>query len=245
MSRVQESAQPAQRTRTSRGRRRPPSEPSFGFSKREAEVLSRLSTPERIQKYLDSISYDLGRKGEFRRSPRALLRDKKADCFEGAIFAAAALRFHGHPPMVVDLTAVRDDDHVIAVFKRSNHWGAIAKSKYTGLEYREPIHRSIRELALSYFEDYFNLAGEKTLREYSKPVNLARFDGAEWMTTEKSVLFIAEYLVKSTHTRLLTPGMARTLGRVTRTQKEAGELAMTKGYLCGTEMKKRKLHRRV
>jgi len=206
----------------------------FGFSEREVDVLSRLSTPEKIQGYLDSIRYDLNRKGEFRRSPSAVLRDRKADCFEGALFAAAALRFHEHPPMVVDLTAVRDDDHVIAVFKRFGHWGAIAKSKYTGLEYREPIHRSVRELALSYFEDYFNLAGEKTLRGYSRPVNLARFDKSEWMTTKESVFFIAEYLARTTHTSLLTSGMALGLVRLTRVQREAGELAMTKaGILLG------------
>lgn len=198
----------------------------FDFSERETDVLSQLATPEKIQKHLDSIDYDLGKKGDFRRSPRAVMKDKKADCFEGALLAAAALRFHGYPPMVVDLAAVRDDDHVLAVFKRFGHWGAVAKSKYTGLGYREPIHKSIRELALSYFEDYFNLAGGKTLRRYSGPVNLMMFDHVHWMTTEKSVLFIAEHLVKVRHMSLLTRGMIRNLGRVTRIQKEAGELAM-------------------
>jgi hypothetical protein len=203
----------------------------FDFSERETDVLSQLATPEKIQKHLDSIDYDLGKKGDFRRSPRAVMKDKKADCFEGALLAAAALRFHRYPPVIVDLAAVRDDDHVLAVFKRFGRWGAVAKSKYTGLGYREPIYRSIRELALSYFEDYFNLAGEKTLRRYSGPVNLVMFDHAHWMTTEKSVLFIAEHLVKVRHMSLLTRAMIRNLGRVTRIQKEAGELAMGRAGL--------------
>jgi hypothetical protein len=203
----------------------------FGFSEREVDVLSRLTSPEKIQKHLDNIGYDLGKKGDFRRSPRVVMKDKKADCFEGALFAAAALRFHGYPPVVVDLAAVRDDDHVLAVFRRFDHWGAVAKSKYTGLEYREPIHRNIRELALSYFENYFNLAGEKTLRRYSKPVNLAMFDDAEWMITEKSVLFIAEHLAEVGHTSLLTRGMIRNLDRVACIQREAGELGMRKAGL--------------
>ena len=206
--------------------------PKFGFSPSEARVLSRLRTPIRIQRYLDSIDYNLGRREDACLSPRMVLRNGKANCIEGAIFAAAALRFHGHPPLVVDLTAVRDDDHVIAVFKRFGHWGAVAKSKYTGLRYREPIHRNIRELALSYFEDYFNPAGQKTLRSFSAPVDLSMFDYANWMTTEKSIFFMAEHLVGVKHRSLLTRGMVRNLGKVNPIQREAGELEMRRARLA-------------
>jgi len=205
--------------------------PDFGFSSGEARLLSRLRTPILVQRYLDSINYNLGRR-EACLSPRMVLRNGRANCIEGAIFAAAALRFRGHPPLVVDLTAVRDDDHVIAVFKRFGHWGAVAKSKYTGLRYREPIHRSIRELALSYFEDYFNPAGEKTLRGFSAPVNLSMFDDANWMTTEKSVFFIAEHLVGVRHRNLLTRSMIRDLSRLATIQREAGELEMRRARLA-------------
>jgi len=206
--------------------------PDFGFLPSETRILSKLRTPIRIQRYLDSIDYNLGKREETCLSPRMVIRNKKANCIEGAIFAAAALRFHGHPPLIVDLTAVRDDDHIIAVFKRFGHWGAVAKSKYTGLRYREPIHRSIRELALSYFDDYFNPAGEKTLRGFSAPANLSMFDDANWMTTEKSIFFIAEHLVGVRHKSLLTRSMVRNLGRLTPIQREAGELEMRRARLA-------------
>jgi len=200
----------------------------FGFSLKECRILSRLNTPEKIQDFLDKIDYNLEEDPETCFSPRKVLKEKKANCIEGAIFAAAALRFHGHPPLIVDLTSVRDDDHLLAVFKRKGYWGAIAQSKYTGLRYREPIHRTIRELALSYFEGYFNFDGEKTLRGYSLPVNLARFDKLNWMTTEKDLWFIEDYLNEISHKKLVTYGMIRNLRMVVPLMKEAGELWMIK-----------------
>src|SRR5438128_8456694 len=119
----------------------------------------RLDTPERIQRFLDNIPYNTELDGETFRSPRLVLRDRTANCIEGAVLAAAALRVQGEAPLVMDLTAVHDEDHVIAVFKRRGLWGAIATSKFTGLRYREPVYRSLRELAMSYFEHYFNLEG--------------------------------------------------------------------------------------
>jgi len=114
------------------------------------------------------------------RSPRRVLRDRTARCREGALFAAAALRVNGHPPLLLDLEAVRDDDHVLAVLRDRGHWGAVAKSNYAGLRYREPVYRTLRELVMSYFEHYYNLQGQKTLRRYSRPVDHARFDGVRW-----------------------------------------------------------------
>ena len=117
----------------------------------------------------------------------------------------------GYPPLLVDLEAVRDDDHVLAVFRRGGHWGALAKSNYSGLRYREPVYRTLRELAMSYFEHYFNLKGEKTLRRYSRPVNLARFDRIGWMTSEEDVWAIPEHLVTISHTPLLSREQERSL----------------------------------
>src|SRR5437868_15202408 len=136
----------------------------------------RLDTPSKIQQFLDGITYNLESYGDTFRSPRLVLRDRTANCIEGAVLAAAALRVQGEAPLVMDLIAVHDEDHVIAVFKRRGLWGAIATSKFTGLRYREPVYRSLRELAMSYFEHYFNLEGERTLRGHGRPVNLARFD---------------------------------------------------------------------
>jgi hypothetical protein len=173
----------------------------------ESRILRTLKTPERIQHFLDTeIAYNKEHDGETIRSPRRVLRDRTAHCLEGALLAAAALRVQGQPPLLLDLEAVRDDDHVLAVFKQHNCWGAIAKSNFAGLRFREPVYRTLRELAMSYFEHYFNLDREKTLRKYSRPVNLTRFDGIDWMTAEKDLWPIAEYLVEIPHITLLQNG---------------------------------------
>lgn len=195
----------------------------FGFSPSERRILSRLDSPHKIQDFLDRIDYNLEEGGETYFSPRLVMKERKANCFEGAIFAAAALRFHGYPPLIVDLASIRDDDHLLAVFKHNGLWGAIAKSKYTGLQFREPIHRTMRELALSYFEDYFNFSGEKTLRGYSNPVNLSRFDRIGWMTTENGLTCIEDYLNRISHARLMNNGMDKRLRKVTPLMKHAGE----------------------
>ena len=156
------------------------------------------------------------------------MKKRKANCIEGALFAAAALRFHGHKPLIIDLTSVRDDDHIIAVFKENGYWGSIGKSKYTGLTFREPIHRTIRELAISYFEDYFNYEGEKTLRGYSRPINLKVFDKLKWMTSGDNLFFVEKYLEKINHKKLITQKMVKNLRIVTPLAMEAGELWMSK-----------------
>jgi hypothetical protein len=151
-----------------------------------------------------------------------VLCDRTAHCLEAAIFAAAALRVLGHPPYLVDLEAEQDTDHVVAVFRARGHWGAIAKSNYSGLQYREPVYRSVRELVMSYFEQFFNLRGERTLRRYSRPVNLARFDRHNWMTSADDVWFIPEYLVDIPHVPVLTPAAARRLTRIDARSMAAG-----------------------
>lgn len=185
------------------------------FNASERKTLRRLTTPFRIQQFLDcDVGYNKEPSGPTCFSPRQVMRAGVAHCMEGALFAAAALRACGFPPLLVDLEAVRDDDHVIAVFRRRGHWGSVAKSNYAGLRFREPVYRTLRELVVSYFEHYYNLAGEKTLRRYSRPVNLARFDRMGWMTSETDVWAIPEHLCVIPHIRLLTPVMARRLSRM-------------------------------
>jgi len=164
-----------------------------------------------VQRFLDDLPYNLGYTA---RSPKKVLHDRVASCLEGGIFAAAALRVLGFPPLIFDLEAKQDTDHVVAIFKIRGHWGAVAKSNFTGCRYREPVYRSLRELAMSYFNIYFNLRFERTLRTYSQPVNLARFDRLGWMTTNQPVWFIAEHLCEIPHTRLLTPAMESNLTRL-------------------------------
>ena len=189
------------------------------FTPADVRKLRSLKTPDGIQRFLDAMPYHLATSAW---SPQRVLHEETAHCLEGAIFAAAALRVIGRPPLIIDFEAERDSDHVLAVFKERGHWGAVAMSNYTGCRYREPIHRTLRELAISYFEVYFNLAGERTLRNFSRPVNLARFDHLDWMTTDKDVWFIPEYLLDIPHTKLLTPAMRKALHRLDRRSIDAG-----------------------
>lgn len=184
----------------------------YGLTDGEAARLRRLTPPWRIQQRLDAMDYDVEAKGC--RSPRRALREGRVQCMDGALFAAAALRLQGHRPLLLDLEAVQDDDHVLAVFRAGGGWGAIGRSNYSGLRYREPIHRTLRELALSYFESYFNLRREKTLRRYSVPVDLSRFDGRHWMTAEEDLWDIPEYLVGIRHFPLVSAAEVRRLGTV-------------------------------
>jgi hypothetical protein len=178
--------------------------PANPFTPAETAVFRRLDSPSKIQRFLDyDLAYNKEHGGPTCRSPRRVLRDRMAQCMEGALFAAAALRVLGYPPLLLDFEAVHDDDHVLAIFRHQGLWGAVAKSNYSGLRYREPVYRTLRELAMSYFEQYYNLRKEKTLRRYSRPVNLRRFDSRHWMTAEEDVWFVPEYLLTISHTSLL------------------------------------------
>jgi hypothetical protein len=192
----------------------------LGFSRNELRSLRALRNPAGIQRALDAMPYHLA---ETAWSPRRVLAARTAHCLEGAIFAAVALRILGFPPLLLDLEAVQDTDHVIAVYRADRHWGAIAKSNFSGLRGRAPVYRTLRELAMSYFEDYINLRGERTLRAYSRPVNLSRFDRVYpgWMTARTDLWWIPEYLVDVPHTPLLAPAQIRALFRVDRRALDA------------------------
>ena len=190
-----------------------------GFTPAELRQIRALKDPHGIQKFLNETPYHLARSAW---SPRRVLKERTSHCLEGAIFAAAALRVLGYPPLIIDLEAENDTDHVIAVFKIRGHWGSIANSNYAGCRYREPVHRTLRELAISYFDDYFNLRAERTLRTFSRPVNLSRFDPRGWMTDPKEVWYIPEYLLEISHTELLTPWQRRNLNRLDRRSYESG-----------------------
>jgi hypothetical protein len=184
----------------------------YGFTPRDAGFLRRLSPPWRIQRFLDGLAYDVP--GAGCRSPRRVLRERTVQCMDGAMFAAAALRMQGRRPLIVDLESVFDTDHVLAVFREDGGWGAIARSNFAGLRYREPIHRTIRDLAKSYVEAYFNLRREKTLRRYSRPVDLSRFDDRGWMTADEDLWYVPEFLVGVRHYPVLTPRQVARLAPV-------------------------------
>jgi len=192
----------------------------FGLTPAEARRLRSLSPPWRIQKFLDELDYDF--RGEGCRSPRRVLRERKVQCMDGALFAAAALRVQGHRPLILDLEAVFDDDHVIALHRVNGLWGSIARSNYSGLRSREPLFRTVRDLVLSYVEGYFNLRRQKTLRRYSRPFDLSFFDARNWMTTDEDLWEIPNHLVGIRHYRLLTPAQETALASVSRVVFEAG-----------------------
>ena len=193
--------------------------PDFGLSPRDLRTLRALKTPARIQQFVDSVPYQYANTAW---SPLRVLRERKGHCLEGALLAAAALRVNGYPPLLMDLEAVHDDDHVLAVYREHGLWGSIAKSNFAGLRFRTPIYRTLRELALSYFEHYYNLRGERTLRSYSRPVNLAPLDRRHWMTAEEDVWFVTDCLIAARHYPLFPHKVARALPRVDRRSFEAG-----------------------
>jgi hypothetical protein len=178
------------------------------WNKTELAFLRKLDRPIKIQRWLNRIAYD----PEYATSsPCLVMRDRKANCFEGALFAAAALRELGHRPLLVDIRSWNDDDHVIAVFRERGHWGAVAKSNFTVLRFREPVYRSVRELVMSYFDVYFNAIGQKTMRSYSRPLDLTRFDRRGWATTDEDLGYIGDALDDAPHFGVLAPAMVRAL----------------------------------
>jgi hypothetical protein len=206
---------------TKTARRRAPQKPRemFGLSADDVRTLRALKTPPKIQQFIDDLTYQYA---DTAWSPQRVLRERKGHCMEGALVAAAALRMQGHPPLLMDLEAVHDDDHVIALYREHGLWGGIAKSNFAGLRFRSPVYRTLRELALSYVEHYYNLRGQRTLRAYSVPVNLARLDARHWMAAEDDVWCVPELLIAAKHYPLYPHKVARALPRLDRRSFEAG-----------------------
>ena len=191
----------------------------FGLSPADARTLRALKTPAQIQKFVDDLAYQYANTAG---SPQRVLRERKGHCLEGALLAAAALRVNGHPPLLMDLEGIHDDDHVVALYREHGLWGGIAKSNFAGLRFRAPVYRTLRELAMSYFEHYYNLRRERTLRSYSRPVNLERLDQQNWMTAEDDVWCVPELLIAARHYPLFPHKVARGLPRLDRRSFEAG-----------------------
>jgi hypothetical protein len=193
----------------------------MNWTQEEISFLNELTDPFKIQEFLDSIPYNPGYEC---RSPRWVIRKRSAHCFEGALFAAAALGFIGWKPLVVDMKAHNDDDHVIAVFRENGFWGAVAKSNFTTLRYREPVYRSLRELVMSYFDFYFNLNGDKSLRSYSRPLDLSVFDNRNWWTTDDDLEFIGDKLELMHHYPVVDSHRIGNLRKASGYMMEAGML---------------------
>jgi hypothetical protein len=197
------------------------------LTKSEQKLLAKLNTPTKIQTWLESIPFNTETKGETLYSPRQVIKYRKAHCLEGALFAGLALAYHGHHPFLLDLkvdNTDHDSDHVVALFNVDGHWGAISKTRHAVLRYRDPIYKSIRELVMSYFHEYFIKSGHKTLRSYStKPFDLSKLDN-DWITSEEHLYPISTMLDRAPHTKILTPKMVRGLRKATKIEIKTGEI---------------------
>ncbi len=165
----------------------------FKKESKEYKILATLSTPEKIQDFLDTIPMNHEEGGETCMSPFRVLREKKAHCIEGAFLAGVCLQMHGSKPLIVNLKVETSDyDHIVTIFKRNGYYGALSKTNHVVLRYRDPIYRSVRELVMSYFHEYYlSKSGKKTLLGYTNPINLMRF-GSKWVTAENDLWDIAE-----------------------------------------------------
>lgn len=180
-----------------------------------------LTNPVRIQEFLDALPY---RPEEDYLSPLRSIQQGRAHCFDGGLLAAAALRRLGYPPLIVQLQPEADDDHILAIFKLGGYWGAVGKSNYVGLRYRDPIYRSLRELVMSYFEDFYNLERLKSLRGYSQPLDLRRYDHLNWEWDDSGADFIWKHLPALRKYWILTPQQIAELPLIDLRSYQAGML---------------------
>jgi len=185
-----------------RSRRLPRTE-DLGLTRAQLALLGRLDTPQKVQAFVYGLKQNFELDGDTCRPVRRVLEAGNAHCIEGAMLAALALWLHGEPPLLLDMRAVRDFDHVVALFRRHGRWGAISKTNGAFLRWRDPVYRSLRELAMSYFHEYTNKRDHKTLREYSAPYDLRRLDTAIWVSGEKNAWVVAEELDRVRHWPLM------------------------------------------
>ncbi len=192
------------------------------LTKSEQREWARLTGPSKIQDFLDEIPYS-DESGY--RCPLRVLRERVAHCFDGALFGAAAMRRLGHPPIIVNMLANdQDDDHMLALYRHEGHWGAVAKSNFAGLRFREPVYRTLHELVMSYFEQFYNVERKKTLRAYTVPLNLKVFDRLNWMTSDGPLDRIGGRLDEIRKVRLLTRRMIASLSLIDKRSYHAGLL---------------------
>lgn len=197
----------------------------YNLTVKEEKILRSLDNPKKIQDFLNKLPINFDYKRDTCMSVRVVLKKKKCHCIEGAILAAACLRLQGRKPLIVDMTAAKHDfDHVIAVFKENGRWGAISKTNHAVLRYREPIYNSIRELVMSFFHEYTDNKGRKTLRSFSMPINLSRFDNKNWMTDDEDLWYIDSYLAKVKHYKILNKKQIRNLRKADKIEIKAGKL---------------------
>lgn len=199
------------------------------YSLEEERLFKKLTTPAKIQDFINTLSVNFEERGDTCMSPREVLKYKKAQCMEGSLLAAAILEFHGNQPLLLDLKSNQKDfDHVVALFKKNGYWGAISKTNHVVLRYREPVYKTIRELALSYFHEYFLDDGKKTLLSYSKPFSLSRYKTKKWQIDAEPLWHIPEALDDSPHTPIVPKAQRALFRKADPIEIEAGKLVVQK-----------------
>lgn len=204
------------------------------LSPTERKFFQKLNTPQKVQDYLDTIPVNFEMKGETYMSPRRTIKAKTAHCLEAALLAAAAFAYHGERPLLLDLQTIsHDQDHVVALFKVNGYWGAISKTNHAVLRYRDPIYRTVRELATSYFHEYFMDDGLKSLRRYSKPFDLSKSAPEKWVTAGEDLFWLIERLDSFPHFPLVPKANEKRLRKATQAELDATdyiEWRRPKGY---------------
>ncbi|OGJ55855.1 hypothetical protein A3D88_01885 [Candidatus Peribacteria bacterium RIFCSPHIGHO2_02_FULL_52_16] len=194
----------------------------YDLDPKEFRILRSLNTPVKIQDFLGELHMNFA---DTCLSPRRVLRERKAHCMEGAMLAAAALRLSGRKPWVLDLKSFpSDDDHVVAVFREDACWGALSKTNHGVLRYREPVYKTIRELVMSYFHEYFLNDGKKTLRSFTNPIDLSRLDKKGWMTAEEDLWYVPKYIDSIKHFPILTRAQLSRLRKADPIERKMGKI---------------------
>jgi len=192
------------------------------LTKEEKGIFEKLNTPQKIQDFLETLPINFEEKGETLYSPRSVLKKKKAHCFEGALFAGAVLLYQHKATLLLDLqTTLNDEAHVVALFKQNRKWGAISKTNHASLRYRDPVYKTIRELAMSYFNEYFKDSGQKTLRSYAT-LDLKKIK-KNWVIDENNLWYVDKMFDTQKHTALITNRDVRNLRKVGKLERKTGK----------------------
>jgi hypothetical protein len=197
----------------------------LGLAAAEFALLARLDTPAKIQEFVYGLKQNFEVAGETCFTVRDVLRERRAHCIEGALLAACAFWVHGEAPLLLDMRAVNDFDHVVALYRRNALWGAISKTNGIFLRSRDPVYRDLRELAMSYFHEYTNRRSHKTLREYSLPYDLRRLDPRIWVSGQNGAWEVAAALDELRHFRLVPGRHLRLVSRRDPFERRASEIS--------------------
>ena len=195
-----------------------------GLSPRERRLLKHLRTPRKVQDFLDSLPINFEERGETYRSVARTLRAREAHCFEGALLAACAFWMHGQEPLLLDFKTHRDEDHIVAPFRERGLWGAASKTNHAVLRWRDPVYKNIRELALSYFHEYFDTRGRKSLRSYAL-VSLSPYSPKKWISGTDELFDIVDDIDAVRHVPILPPLAVRHLRRADPFVRRVSDIA--------------------